>query len=606
MVAPAHYIKGNAASRWPHRWIVWDSETQWVTEGDVTTHTFRLACAAWWDHKSKRHVEPEYASFRDVRSLWEWTSAHCEPQGRTIAYAHNLSFDLQVCRMFDIMPNLGWELAWFNLSNDSSLVEWKRGKQTLILTDSMSLFPTALRKIATLVGDEKPELPANDASEDEWLWRCQSDVRVLTAAVRTFNEWARMFDVGNWRASGSGLAWSLWRHKFLGEKILASSGPENAAAERAGMVTGRAEAWRTGEAPEGGLHDWDMSRCYCTIASQCEVPIRHRITVPSLTVEQYKGWRAQGAVLSHVTVTQDKPIVGVQDGKGFRWPVSRFETWLWDPELDLLLDSGARVEFGESRRYWRAPALQAWAEWTLAELTPETTTVPPVVALWVKAQSRSLIGRFGMRYHNWEPHPDGNGLDITGLSKEAGPGWGPRTVMHAAGKAWFEGERTDSDDCAPMITGWIMSEARVRLWRALRAAGEGHVWHVDTDGLLVDLEGRKRLRQHARQHPGEGWTEKGSYYAGEVRGTRNYTLGEREHIAGVPSDAVRVGPAAWKGEMWQGIKQGLREGRVDQVRVRATTWELTAPDSRRVHLPDGSTRAYAPGEYAELRASRAR
>ncbi len=598
--APPHWIKHNLASRWPHRWMVWDSESRWESAEKVTTHTFRLAVAAWWDHNTKRHAEPEYANFDSPRGLWEWVSEHAEKNGRTIAYAHNLGFDIQLCQVFDTLPALGWDLDWFNLDRDATMVTWKRDGATLVLTDSMTLFPVALQKVAGMVQDAKPDLPTNDADEAEWLIRCEADVRVLTAAVRAFNEWARDFDIGNWRASGSGLAWSLWRHKFLDDKVLASSGPENALAERHGMVTGRAECWRHGDAPAGGFFDWDMSRCYCRIAAQCEVPIRWRITVPKLTVEQYRGWRAEGAVLSHVTVTQERPYVGLEDGNGFRWPVGTFQTWLWDPEIDLLLEAGARVTFGESRRYWRAPALRTWAEWTLDELEPSTATVPDVVGLWVKSQSRSLIGRFGMRYHQWAPHPDGNGLNITGISTEGGPGRPNRTVMHAAGRAWAEEERVDGDDCVPAITGWVMSEARVRLWRALEAAGEGHVWHCDTDGLLVDQEGSERLHAWSAAHPKHGWLIKDRWTVGEVRSTRNYTLGDFARIAGVPSKAVRVGENKWSGEQWQGLRQGLRESRLDAVQVRNVTYTLTAPDSRRQHAPDGSTFAFEPGEYDRL------
>lgn len=600
MTPPPHWIKENSASRWPHRWICWDTESRWETVDKVTTHTFRLATACWWDHNLKRHQEPEYGSFDKVSQLWEYIAEHCEREGRTIAYAHNLGFDIQLSNMFGELPRLGFELGWFNLDRDCTMVTWHRGKQTLVLSDTMTFLPASIERIASLVGDTKNELPANDAPDEEWYQRCQSDVRVLATAVMGFNSWARGFDIGNWRSSGSGLAWSLWRHRFLKHKVLASSSPENAAAERAGMVTGRAEVWRIGDTPDRGFYDWDMARCYCTIAAQCEVPIKHMFTVPALTLSQYRQWRTQFAVLSHVTVTQEKPIVGLHDGTGFRWPVGTFETWAWDSEIDLLLESGARVEFGESRRYLKAPALKSWAEWTLAELDEAQATVPAVVGLWVKSQSRSLIGRFGMRYHGWNPHPDGDYLGITGLSIEQHAGQEPRTVMHAAGKAWIESERTDSDDCVPAITGWIMGEARRRLWLAMEAVGAEHLWHVDTDGILTDNDGSARLQAFSEANPDHGWLLKAKWSHGEIRGTRNFSLGDRPHIAGVPWKAKRVSDVEWAGEMWQGVRQGLQTGHVDRVQVRNATWKLTAPDSRRVHLDDGSTRAFEPGEYDRL------
>lgn len=597
---PPHWIKHNLASRWPHRWIVIDTESKWATEKDVTVHTWRLGAAAWWDHNTKRHAEPEYAHFCDPLHLWTWITEHCTPEGRTIAYAHNLGFDVQISRMFESLPQLGWALDWFNIEREATMVTWRRGKQSLVVADSMTVLPAALAKVGGLIGVEKLPMPDNDAPNEEWAARCKEDVRILATALRTFHAWAREFDVGNWRASGSGLAWSMWRHKFMTHKILARSGEENQSVERDGMLTGRAEAWRIGDSPDGGLYSWDMARCYCTIAQQCDLPTRHIVTVPALTVAQYRQWREKYAVLSRVTVTQTVPIVGVAEGSGFRWPIGTFETTLWDPEIDLLLEHGARVELGESRRYLRGPALRAWADWTLHELQPETQLVPDVVALWVKSQSRSLIGRLGMRYHSWEEHPDGNGLDIVGISKQGGPGQPIRTLVHLGGHAWIEGDREDSDDCVPSITGWIMSEARRRLWLAMQGAGVSTIWHVDTDGLLVDADGHLAMRAHAERHPKHGWLLKRGMQEGQIRGTRNYTLRGQLHIAGVPNNATAAGDGTYEAEQWSGVRSGLRAGQLDRVYVRRTQFQLTARDSRRVHTDEGGTRAYVPGEFDAL------
>lgn len=581
--------------------MVFDSESKWTTDGDIKTHTFRLAVGAWWDDKDEKHSEPTYGNFTDVPQLWHWVSDHSEPRGRTIVYAHNIGFDIQVCRMFESLPALGWSLEWFNLDRFGTLVTWRRGGASLVFADTYTLFPARLEAVAGLLGDAKSALPDNGASDEEWFDRCRHDVEITVAALREFNGWAREFDIGNWRPSGSGLAWAMFRHRFLSHEILASSSAADTAAERDGMNTGRAEAWKTGQCPPGGWFDWDMKAAYARIAGQVEVPVRWRMTVRHLTLEQYLGWSDQWAVLSTVKVTQDRPIVGVKDGTGFRWPVGTFETTLWDPEINLLLESGARVEFGESRRYIRAPALKAWSEWTLAQLVPGGATVPPTVGMWVKAQSRSLIGRFSMRYHSWEPHEDGNGIDMVGLSMEAGPDMPLRNVMHVGRQAWSEGPRTDGDDALPAITGYVMSECRVRLWKAIQAAGEAHVWHVDTDGLLVDVEGSERLWAYAQANPDDGWVPKGLWDTGELRATRNYTLGEQQHVAGVPTKALQSGDNEWRGEHWQGLAEGLRSGRVNEVRVRQATWHVTSTDSRRLHLDGGETRPFAPGEYDAMK-----
>ena len=589
---PPHYLTRNHVARWPTKFICWDTEAHLAEREEGQEQTFRLAAAVSWARDLPEDKPLRMVRFTSPEDLWSWVSAECVKTGRTVAYAHNLSYDLQVCSMFTLLPAEGWRLAWFNLDHNATVVEWRRDQQTLVLCDSMTLWPMGLADVAGLVGDAKAPLPAENGSQEDWWARCEGDVTILATALRQWIAWARAEDLGNWHVSGSGQAWNYWRHTHLTEKILCRVNDDLLVTERAAVHTGRAEAWRTGGLPPGGLFDWDMRQAYCTIAAQVDVPIRWRCGGPGLTPHQYRAWREHFCVLSLCHVVTIKPIVPLQTADGWRWPVGEFDTWLWDPEIDLLLSEGAEVTLGESHSYLRAPALKSWADWTIGQLEPKTRTAPEIAIPWVKASSRSLIGRTGLRYRTWNPAKLNPLPGYVGLSKMGGPDIPTTELLHLGTQAFERGETEEADNSMPMIMGYVMSVSRVRLWLAMRAAGEGHVWHVDTDGLLVDKTGNTGLQAYAEANPDHRWLVKKRFWHGEIRGTRNFTLEGRHHISGVPRAAVQVEPNKWIGEQWQTVRQGLQQGHTDRVMVWTRPYRLTGKDNRREHLPNGSTRAF--------------
>ena len=598
--AGPHYLRLNHIQRWPTRFLCWDTEAHLDDRENGQLQTFRLAVATVWNRDLPEGKPLQLVRFTEPEALWSWVSDQCVKTGRTIAYAHNVSYDLQVCAMFTLLPAQGWALSWFNLDHNASVIEWRRGAQTLVFCDSMTLWPMGLAEVGALVDRPKEPLPAEGDDEAQWWARCEGDVTILAAALREWIAWARETDLGNWQPTGSGQAWNFWRHSHLRHKILCRVNDDLLAKERLAVHTGRAEAWRLGKLPGSGLFDYDMRQAYCTIASQLDVPVRWRCGGSYLTIPEYRAWREHFAVLSLVHVNTTEPIVPLQTDDGWRWPVGEFDTWLWSPEIDLLLESGTSVTLGESHSYLRAPALKSWADWTIDQLTPATQTVPAIALPWVKSSSRSLIGRTGLRYRSWTPAKLNPLPGFVGLSTLGGRDRSPVELVHLGEQAFERGEPTESDNSVPMVMGYIMSECRVRLWQAMQAAGEGHVWHVDTDGLLVDKLGAMRLQRHAAANPDHRWGMKHRYWDGEVRGTRNFTLEGLHHVSGVPRRAVKVGENDYRGEQWQTIRQGLQQGRTGAVMVFTRPYHLTGKDNRREHAPDGSTRPFqVTGEHDE-------
>jgi hypothetical protein len=108
----------------------------------------------------------------------------------------------------------------------------------------------------------------------------------------------------------------------------------------------------------------------------------------------------------------------------------------------------------------------------------------------------------------------------------------------------------------------------------------------------VNEEGHRKLVGIDRHTAYSPLVLKATWSSAHIRGPRDLELESTRRIAGIPVKAVRVGELTYDGEVWAGVKASLSGKQLDNVAVTRRTFEVTASDHRRIHLPDGSTRPH--------------
>lgn len=586
-----HWLKPNHASRSPHRWIVIDSETHRERDPRGEVQRFRLAVGNRWTDEGRiiRHEEQHVSD--TAEDLWQWVSEFTRRGKRTVVWAHNLDFDLQVTRAFELLPQLGWDLEWSNLDAQVSMVTWRREGATLAMTDTYTWCPKPLAELGKLLRITKPQLPADDDSREAWITRCTADVDITTQVVRTLIDYVRDADLGNMQLSGAGMGHSMWRHKFLRDKIMVHADADAIEAERTAMHTGRAEAWRHGTFNDVTLYEWDMRNAYTRIARNEDLPYKLIGYRANPEVDFLAQWWDKWRVLAKCRVRTESPVVPCVYEERRVWPVGEFETVLWDCEIDLARQEGAEVEILGVWCYLKAPVMRDWAEHTLHVLDQDPADIHPIVKVWYKHQARATIGRCGMRYTNWaDAGPDPIGLTGFSMATDTAE---QRTfrLLHLGGKIWEEEGRTEGRDSLPQIPSWIAARCRVNLWDTMRHIGLQDVWYVDTDSVLVDATGHDRMLQIASERPEMAWRVKGIHRYAEIHGPRQIILDNVPRIAGMPKKARRTGRDTWEGEVWQRMGGALERGDITRARVLDHQWVMRWDDRRRTHTAHGRTEA---------------
>lgn len=584
-VRTSHWIKGNEQSRIPKRWITFDTESRTQKGKDEETQSWRIGAAVRWRRDLKSGQAVESCIFDDPSSLWIWVTDFCRSETRTVITAHNLGFDIRIAQALEILPRLGWRLDWSNLDRTVSTMIWRGERGTLVFSDLFTWLPYPLREIGGWLSLDKGTMPNDEGLRDDWGNYCLRDADIVRLAVSTIVDYIEQEDLGNWQPTGAGSAYSMWRHRFMTEKALVHDDTAVLGMEREAMHTGRAEAWRHGTVRGGGWHEVDMKSAYTWIASDCSIPAKLKYTGARLTIEQYRTLNKFYAICARVVVKTESPVVPMHNGERTLWPVGEFKTTLWDVEIDEVLNAGGTVHIESYATYVRKPILQKWAEYVLAIVTGDNPVSNEIIRRWIKHTGRALIGRLSLRIPSWEYYGE-NVEQITGISHNVDIESGvTQKMLHVGHDVFLQTERAEADSSMPQITGWIMAECRARLWRAMNIAGLDNIAHVDTDCVLVNDEGLKRIKAHY----GDGfdilWQVKGRWTRLDIHGPRNYKTGRDRKISGVPKKAKEVEPGKFTGELWLSLSADMEAGRSGTVTIRQGEWNVRMTDPRRLDAP---------------------
>jgi len=578
----------------PPRMVAFDTESKVHYEGEVEVQEWRVGCAIRWRTDTKSSTYTEAAVFDTPMEFWSWVSEYTRTGTRTVVWAHNLGHDVRISQMFEILPALGYHLEWCNLDRNISSATWRSDHGTIVLADTWTWIPLPLEVIAPQVGMIKYEMPRKLADDTEWARYCLRDAEILYNVVRVLISFISSQGLGNWQPTGAGMAYATWRHKFLKHKVLVSDDRNAIEAERIAMHTGRAEAWKHGTIYGTKWTEVDLKNAYVTIASEVELPRKLHDHCGSISIQQFQRLSDRFAVLCRVEICGDLPILPARINGRHIWPVGTFETWAWDPEIRVALRHGAQIKIKEVYVYVRAPILQDWARWVLGILSSETVGVSPIVRTHIKHCGRALIGRIALRTPSWKYW----GVNLegrTGITHMIIPEENRvARMLHVGDDVLIETSREEGKDSLPMVTGYIMSACRARLWEAMMTVGLDNLAHVDTDSILTRSDTLAKLRNAYGDSFDQYWAVKGTYTRLTIWGPRAYYRDKQRVTAGIPLRATETAVGEYSGERWSALATDLADGHAGTVRVTPATWHVRRNDPRRRDAPGagGDTIAY--------------
>lgn len=588
-----HYIKPNETTSVPRKHVFLDTESRREATVFGQVQHWGIGVACYREQRPDRKTREQWETYDDPVLMWRAVDGWVGKSNRTVLWCHNLGYDARISEMFELLPSMGWALVAHNLIGKGCWLMWRKGRASLTMVDSASVFPCELLRVGNAVG--LPKLPMPDAlSLGIGLYsRCWRDVDILRTAVLSYLDWLEREDLGNWQITGAGQSWATFRHRFMDKRLLVHDDAEALSAERRAMWTGRCEAYWHGELGFQVVHEWDLSLAYPRLAREISVPVRLLGDMPADYPWRRQLASASTAILAEVSITTTVPVVPAAADGRILWPVGTFETVLWDVEIQAALDAGAQVTVHKGWLYHKAPALKKWGDWVIDQLERMSDGSGGWLYIVLKHWSRALIGRFAMTYTKWEEwaYAPTNAVRAH-QTYDRTTGETFRTVQIGR-TLWRDAGQEEWGNSMPMVTGYIQAHARVRLWQIMQEAPPQSVLYVDTDSVLVTDRHSAALAEVAARHPDWGLRLKRSWQGFAIWGPRQIRTGASVRVSGVSSHARRTGKTEFTGEVWETLEGALNRSHGSAVHVRNRVWQIKGVDHRRDGPPIGWTAARA-------------
>lgn len=592
-----HWLRPTDALRFP-RWIItFDAESRIEYLQRRQRHTFRnaVACFDRIDPETLLPDKTEWLRTESTAELWDWVERHTKADRRTVMFAHNLSYDLRVTGALEALPAAGWKMRHFSLDPYRCWARWVKGRRGLSMVDTTSFYPATLERIGGMLNLRKLALPDQDDSDEAWMQRCLRDVEITRTAVLELLRYLEENELGSFKLTGPAQASAAFRYRFLREKdMLVHDHTPAIDAERDAASTGRVEAWRHGK-QKGWLYEWDYRMAYAHLARRAQLPVRLRGHKHDLTPDDVARCGKHYALLCEADIETEQPVIPTRGEHGIVWPVGKFSTTCWDVELRLLDSEQGSYTVKHAWLYDRAPALVEWADWIIDRLDGPDPEPSQLQQLMLKSWSRSLIGRFGLRYPQLETVATSPDADVSIVPYYDGDAGEVRYTIQIGHEVMEQWGAVEGQDSMPAIMSYVMALGRVELWAAMRIAGLENVAYIDTDSLLVNAAGHSRLLHMTAAAPSYNLRYKKRHSKVEIIGPRRLLLNGQVKIAGLPSAAIRTGKHKWLAEVWESPRGAIGRGRPNEVVVDLHKFTLRAADNRRRHLPHGKTAPYRLG-----------
>ena len=615
---PVHWLRPNHREWSPPQVICLDTETRAAAADDGELHTLRLWAARLDVRRARRATQ-----LGTVRS-WGRTAAQLAAQvdvwcaGQTVmwAYAHNLSFDLQVTRLPAELERIGWQVTDHAVASDTPWIRLRKARCVLTLADSWGWLRAGLEDIGADVGIVKPQLPGWDQSEQAWRQRCEADTDILAAAMLQLMGWWDRAGLGNWALTGSAGGWNVMRHMMPPKTMLIVPGEDQAAADRAAVYGGRREAFRHGPQAGGPWDLADFERAYTVVARDHRLPVRRRGNFSRLDLHSPLICGERYGIIAEVELQTDVPRWPVRVAGRVAYPAGRFVTVLAGPEILEARALGCLLRIGPGWLHELGAPLAGWAAWCLAQQAAPDELVPPVAKRALKHWGRAVIGKFAQ--HGWEKRD---------LGAASHGGWHYEPIWDAGraaaghlielgGRATEVVQTTAGDNSYPALLAWVESWTRVYLGRVIAAVGPGGMVSCDTDGFIAAAGSGWEAAAAAADTGPLTIRHKATWRELEVWGPQHYQSEDTRRLAGIPRSAKptpdgELAAVLWPKLAWQmgqpaagGYFRPVQRYRVAESYV--TGWVLddgtvaplqaaVCPRGKTVLLPADGTAAAAAG-----------
>ena len=538
-----HQLRATGRKRLPKRFFLFDTETNVNKIPDVgTKQTFRLGWVCCWNTEEKddsKAVTWQYISKPNV--LWSFIDKHMSEKGVNVLCSCNLQFDLAVVDGFAYLAKHQFLTRKFvHIKNGCFLAKFTAGKATLLLCDVLNVLPASVKELGSLLGYAKGDVDFQTATDKELLKYCRRDVEIILKALMENVLFTYNNDLGGWCNTVASQAFHIYRHRFMQSPIWIHNDTEALSLERASYRGGLVAAWRIGTMPKRWYYKLDVNSMYAYVMHKERYPVKYVNTLTGVTKRELRKLLQQYAVVAEVVLNTKTPIYGVRVDKKLLCPVRRFGCVLTAPEIKRALKDGDIVRIGRVSLYEQDVLFRSYVT-TFSQMRRKYIQQGNLLYSKIcKLLLNGLYGKFAQLREVWETIPP-QSLPCEGIHIK----WDADqrcvvTERKLFGVAEVKTGELESRDSFCAIASHVTAYARMYLFALIQEAGFENTYYCDTDSLIVNSTGRRRL-QHRLHNTKLGWLkEEEKSKELTIVTPKQYSIGGNRKMKGIPKAAKEL------------------------------------------------------------------
>jgi len=581
-----HVLKENKGSLFPSQLVFFDVESDNKKIDDIEEEVrlkFGYALYQETERKEKTYVREEWKYFDIPADLFIWTYEKLRARRVLYLISSNIWFDLRVSGLLRLLLKSGFVCTNYFVKGLSQIYIFRQGEKKIVCLNFQNFFRLSVKEIGEIIGRQKKVVDFKTVSREDLKSYCVEDVKIIKDAFDKWRAFCERYDLGTFGKTLPSQAFNSFRHRFMNERIYIHNRDVVSRLERRAYFGGRTECFYIGKKTDKRYYYLDINSFYPYVMRNYQYPAKLVYYDDICDLSKLEKMLRTGCTIAEVNLTTKEPVYPVRYNSRTVFPVGTFDACLSTEGLRRELAKGNINRVWEVAHYQSAYIFKKYVAyfWGLKKKYRDEKNKG-----WehiAKLFLNTLYGKFGQKN------------DEVVWSRPCDPELVFREVLFHIDEGFltvhtcFGGmERevrlsvTEAINSFVGICSHVTEYARLLLWDYMKIAGRENVFYCDTDSLIVNEAGRRRLSPYVS--PGELGkfkVEDVSRFI-DIRGAKDYTFGSVSKTKGIRKNAEKIDEDTFRQVMFPGylgeVKEGLR------------------PTYRIVHVTKKLSRKYNTGE----------
>lgn len=476
-------------------------------------------------------------------------------KGRTLhVFGHNIGFDIRVLNLPFIFDKMGWKSEPPIINNRLFIWRVKTSIGAVVFVDTANY---GVISVSQLGDDLKiPKLHIDFRTKDtEALYNyCLRDVIVIEKFMQEYILFIRSNKLGVFQLSLASQCLMAWRTRFMSEKVYLHMRDDISEFERTAYHGGRTECFHIGQLPKSDYYYLDVNSMYPYVMKNFPMPTKFITYSETIDMSKITAIMRKYYLIADCIVNTDKPAYGLVKNDRLIFPIGQFRVTLHHAELQYAIDNGHLVEILGYSLYTKEVIFSDYVDFFYQLKRDATETANLSWRTIAKLFLNSLYGKMGqlkpIRLEIKGKFPNDILRQCT---------YNNRLKVHADeviwfGQAWYEYKKGESTYSFPAIAGAVTAYARMVLFSYAETAGLSNVFYCDTDSLITNAYGYKKLASHLSSvELGKLKLEKRSKVL-RIWGNKDYKFGKETKTKGISHKAKKISDDTWEQLQFQGFR----------------------------------------------------